>query len=271
MTPSKARESTTSPPPINRATRPQTIPTTSANLLQDRVEESRTTSPRFIPVLVDSDDLDQLREAFRLLGLPAHPQPTQNLQALLRHLCHSNATQHTQSEVQDACLDGSDPIQDPTSAFSGLSASSPSPSLAASTAIEVPRLSNIHLSASTAPGRLPALQTAPLVTASTSHGLSRPLGVRTAPSSGSFPSALTSPKKIKYYVIVAGKCTGIYYDEWENVKDLIHQVPGAVHKSFSTYEQAEQYYLNAKFLGRVKCIRNPGDDEIYGPRKNAIQ
>lgn len=57
----------------------------------------------------------------------------------------------------------------------------------------------------------------------------------------------------------------------DNVERLIFQVPDARHKSFSTHEMAEEFYLGAKSLGKVRCVRNPGDDEIYGPRDEAVQ
>jgi hypothetical protein len=61
------------------------------------------------------------------------------------------------------------------------------------------------------------------------------------------------------------------YPARENVEPLIHQVSDARHKSFSTHEQAVEFYLGAKKLGRVRIVRNPGDDEKYGPREDGIQ
>lgn len=57
----------------------------------------------------------------------------------------------------------------------------------------------------------------------------------------------------------------------ENVEPLIHQVSDARHKSFSTHELAVEFYLGAKKLGRVRIVRDPGDDEKYGPREDGIQ
>jgi hypothetical protein len=57
----------------------------------------------------------------------------------------------------------------------------------------------------------------------------------------------------------------------DNVERLISQVPNSRHKGFSTREEAEQYYLGAKSLGKVRSVRNPGDDEVFGPRDEAVQ
>ena len=57
----------------------------------------------------------------------------------------------------------------------------------------------------------------------------------------------------------------------ENVEPLIHQVSDAHHKSFSTHEQVIEFYLGAKKLGKVRIVRDPGDDEKYGPREDGIQ
>ena len=112
---------------------------------------------------------------------------------------------------------------------------------------------------------------------------------RSAPAlfSGSSPP-LASARKKRYYVITVGKCTGIYYDEWymlfyfafimltchlsrDNVKHLIDRVSNARYKGFATHRDAEENYINAKTLRKVRVVRNPGDSELYGPLANAIQ
>ena len=57
----------------------------------------------------------------------------------------------------------------------------------------------------------------------------------------------------------------------ENVVPLIFRVPDASHHSFSTYENAEQFYLEEKEKGRVRLVRDPGDDMKFGPREDGIQ
>lgn len=55
------------------------------------------------------------------------------------------------------------------------------------------------------------------------------------------------------------------------VESLIRGVHGAHHKSFPTYTLAREYYYGVKTFGKVRIVRDPGDDEIYGPMSNAIQ
>lgn len=57
----------------------------------------------------------------------------------------------------------------------------------------------------------------------------------------------------------------------DSVEPLVLGVPGARHKSFSTHELAKEFYLGAKTFGKVKIVRDPGDDEVYGPMSDAIQ
>jgi hypothetical protein len=57
----------------------------------------------------------------------------------------------------------------------------------------------------------------------------------------------------------------------ENVVCLIFHVPDASHHVFSTYENTEQFYLEAKAEGRVRLVRDPGDDIKFGPREDGIQ
>ncbi|KIM35206.1 hypothetical protein M413DRAFT_42320, partial [Hebeloma cylindrosporum] len=81
-----------------------------------------------------------------------------------------------------------------------------------------------------------------------------------------------SPRKIlkKYYVITIGKCTGVFWDEWDRVSSLIKRVPGARYKGFSTRNEAVEYYLDAKNKGLVRVVRDPGDDALFGPIRDAM-
>jgi hypothetical protein len=56
-----------------------------------------------------------------------------------------------------------------------------------------------------------------------------------------------------------------------NVEPYVKNVSGATHKSFRTHDLALDYYLDAKAKGRVRVVRNPGDDVIYGSRSDAMQ
>ena len=57
----------------------------------------------------------------------------------------------------------------------------------------------------------------------------------------------------------------------DNIELLVKKVSGSHYKSFPTHEQALTHYYEAKRNGRVEVIRNPGDDDIYGPRSEAEQ
>ena len=56
-----------------------------------------------------------------------------------------------------------------------------------------------------------------------------------------------------------------------NVEPLIKKVSGARHKSFRTHDEALTFYLDAKKQSKVRVVRNPGDDCIYGPSSQAMQ
>ena len=57
----------------------------------------------------------------------------------------------------------------------------------------------------------------------------------------------------------------------DNVIPLIHHVSGARYRGFSTHEQAQAFYLDAKQNGLVKVIRDPGDEVFFGPLHAAMQ
>jgi len=102
--------------------------------------------------------------------------------------------------------------------------------------------------------------------------------------------AVVSYGRRRYYIIIIGKCAGIYYDVWsactqytmltfhsylilprDNVEPLIRYVSNAHHKSFPTFEMATAYYLDAKRRNLVRIVRDHGDDLLYGPINAAVQ
>ena len=125
------------------------------------------------------------------------------------------------------------------------------------------------------------------------------LSVTATPSQSKIsPSKLTptpSPtkKRKKYYVVTVGKCAGVFCDDWyvnshlfeifvhskiwlliyyrDNVKPLVDFVSGARYQSYPTRDDAVAAYRNGKINGLARIIRDPGDDEIYGPMFYAIQ
>jgi len=70
-----------------------------------------------------------------------------------------------------------------------------------------------------------------------------------------------------------------YFNTWlansmsckDNIEPLVKRVSGSHYKSFLTHEQVLAYYSDTKNNGWVEVIRNPGDDEIYGPRSEVEQ
>ena len=52
---------------------------------------------------------------------------------------------------------------------------------------------------------------------------------------------------------------------------LVSNVSGARYKGLATFEVAKEYYLGAKRLGKVRIVRNPGDDQVFSPEDQAIQ
>ena len=51
----------------------------------------------------------------------------------------------------------------------------------------------------------------------------------------------------------------------DNVQPLVKHVPDARYRGFSIHKAVQEYYLSAKALRKVRCVRNPGDDEITAP------
>ena len=284
----KSGANTSFPPPINRANNPKPNPVnvniSNKHLLDHHdVEESNsgTPAPRLVPVFINSDHIADLREAMRCHSESSHRQLKLELQEdtiiddagnvkrvfFIRQ--PSTMTRHSQHAQEDAHVDVSLSSENPdlASTFSRLSMSTPSPG-------------HRHVTKTDA------------VTPTLRNSAPSPMGIRTAPGtiSASGLSQLTSPRKRRYYVVLVGKCAGIYYDEWqvfsafsvclhfmivhssrEKVEPLIRHVSGARYKGFSIYDMAMEFYLNAKQENKVRIVRDPGDDAKYGPIKDAVQ
>ena len=52
---------------------------------------------------------------------------------------------------------------------------------------------------------------------------------------------------------------------------LVRGVSDARYRGFSTREKATAYYLDAKDKGFVSVVRDPGDDALFGPLRDAMQ
>jgi hypothetical protein len=57
----------------------------------------------------------------------------------------------------------------------------------------------------------------------------------------------------------------------DKVKPLIEHVSGAQFQSYPTHTDAVAAYKRNKGMGLVRVVRDPGDDEIYGPMFYAVQ
>ncbi|KIM40822.1 hypothetical protein M413DRAFT_411635 [Hebeloma cylindrosporum] len=77
----------------------------------------------------------------------------------------------------------------------------------------------------------------------------------------------------RYYTVVVGKCTGVFYDKWYKVECLVSGVPASVPKcrKYKTEDKAIRAYAEAKKAGIVKVVRDPGDDKKFGPLSSAEQ
>lgn len=176
-----------SPPPINWTTKPRQ---SSAN--------PKTTARRLVPVFIDADRLGDLQEALR--DEPAPRQPNADfqdyavidvhiLENILRRLSQLESnSRHSQSEC--------DPLSEPqdlssadvTSALSCLSMSTSSIDARAAAVTQM----------STNPFQSPSLAARP-------SPISTPARII---------SPASSPRKKRYYVVLVGKCAGIFYDDW---------------------------------------------------------
>jgi hypothetical protein len=247
-------------PPINWATKPKRGPANIIDHSLDHVEESVTSARQLIPVFINPDHIADLYEALqRNTKLELQSDTIIDDEGNGKSILFINSRPSQQEEAYS---------EDLASTFSHLTMSTPSPTCQ-------------HVT-----------RTDP-VTPTSMNSAQSPLGMRTAPVAISGVSPQTSTKKKRYYVVLVGKCAGIYYDEWQvyyyfstfsvtfcshflnpsrdNVEPLIRHVSNARYKGFSTHEKAKEYYLDAKQTNKVKIVRNPGDEKKYGPMDYAVE
>ena len=194
MNASKSQVNASSPPPINWATRPKPSSGNSVN------HPMTTTARRLVPVFVDADRLGDLQEA--ILGEPASQQPldyviidVRHFEEVLRRLSQLESSSR-QSQPEEGCFNEGDPssemqMQDLMSTLSSLSVSTSSVASQPLTA-----------------------RAAPVTPSSMDPVLRCSLAARPAPVSTPGIMPQVSPRKKRYYVILVGKCAGIYYDDW---------------------------------------------------------
>lgn len=171
------------PPPINWVTKPKPSPANTINHSPEHVEESETPARRLVPIFINPNHIPDLKEALQCLSESPHRQAKLVLQAdtiidddgNIKRIFLIDSRQ-SQQEDSDAHA------EDLASTFSHLSMSTPSPKA---------------------------------VTPASMNSAQSPLGMRTAPVTNSGKSPRTSTMKRRYYVVLVGKCAGIYYDEWQ--------------------------------------------------------
>ena len=190
-----------SPPPINWASKPRPSPVNIINQLPlGHVEGpgSPSNSRQLVPVFISPDHIPDLQEALGHLSDQAHRQPRLELHADSISDVGSVQTvfyigpPNSQQSQQDA---SNVPTEDQVlaSSLSRLIMSTPT------------RLASVTPTD-------PVIPMEPVTPASKIFG-STPLGMRTALVISAM-SSLAAPKKRRYYVVLVGKCTGIYHDEW---------------------------------------------------------
>jgi hypothetical protein len=155
-------------------------------------------SPTHQPVLVRENFQDLLR---RLSEKPQRPsiQPTDCLDR-----CDISPEVNDGGDIFDIAEDIASEVEDATAALSGLTIDSQRAPIqdGVATISAAPHLPSIQASARS----ISTLAPAAVAFNETNRLLARP-------GPGHLPG-LVSPGKKRYYVIVAGKCTGLYYDVW---------------------------------------------------------
>ncbi|KAG2003599.1 hypothetical protein CC2G_004191 [Coprinopsis cinerea AmutBmut pab1-1] len=87
----------------------------------------------------------------------------------------------------------------------------------------------------------------------------------------------TDPNVERYYVVVRGRCTGIFDDCRFYVEGLIGGIKAhALYRRFPSFQQAWTAYQGAKARRTVRCIDRNGPlaaqyDFIYGPVERCMQ
>lgn len=192
-----------SPPPINWATKPKPSPADIINQSPlAHVEDPGipSNSRQLVPVFISPDHIPDLQEALGCLSDPAHRQPRLELHTdsisdvgNVQTVFYIGPPKSRQSQQDASNLPTED--QDLASSLSCLIMSTPT------------RLAGVTASD-------PVTPIEPVTPRPKNSGLT-PLGMRTAPVVIFTMSSSATLKKRRYYVVLVGKCTGIYYDEWQ--------------------------------------------------------
>ena len=217
----KPRVNASSPPPINWATKPQP---SSANC----AHHPRTTARQLVPVFIDADRLGDLQEALREEPAPRQPNADFQEYAVIDvHILEKVLRRLSQLESnfppsQPEC----DPFSEPQDLSSAdltlaLSCISMSTSSIDARAGAVTQMLTNPIQSPSLPPRPSAISTTARISSPVSSPRknsiqSPPLPVRPSAISTTarISSPVSSPRKKRYYVVLVGKCAGIYYDDW---------------------------------------------------------
>jgi hypothetical protein len=190
-----------SPPPISWATKPKPSP---VDIINQSPLVDPSNSRQLVPVYIHPAHIADLQEALRNLTSTscdlAHRQPKLELQANnisdagnVQTVLYIGPPNPRQSQQVASNLPTED--QDLASSISRLFMSTPTSG----------RLASVTPTD-------PVMPTEPVTPTPKNPGLTP--GIRTAPVIVSGMLSQATPKKMRYYVILVGKCTGIYHDEW---------------------------------------------------------
>jgi len=240
---SKFQANASSPPPINWAMKPKAKPTNSTNNPQHPTDETSFNGHNLQHLLrhLGHSKTQQSHARIQPGDCPdGHDHdPSSEPESEVQELTQSHA------RIQpDDCPDGHDPSSEPesevqelTSTLTGLSTSIPSHTPTARTALSAMlHMPSTNSDARNGPSTTPTsptsdVRTTPSATLQTppmNSFIRYPSAARTTQITTSstchVPALLpawTSPVRVcdglfkkKYYVVLVGKCTGIYYDEW---------------------------------------------------------
>lgn len=199
---SKSQAKASSPPPINWATKPKPSQNRLSIHPQDNTDDPSAPARRLVPVFIDTDRIGDLQELLHHLGGSVGQQPKPefrdnaviNARSIEEVSARFNQLEvnsgRSQPEFQDTarlCLDGRNPASQVPDVMA------PTSSHLATQRNSVPRNTFAVRTDSPSP-----------------PGPNSPIAVRTPPNI----TPQVSPTKQKYYVILVGKCAGIYYGEW---------------------------------------------------------
>ena len=65
----------------------------------------------------------------------------------------------------------------------------------------------------------------------------------------------------KYYAVKKGLSTGVFFT-WDECKKMVHEYPGAIYKSFSSFEEAECFVKGVPYVKTEAEVANDTSSEV---------